>query len=34
MWTGQHWIALVVLAVVFFYVGRKTTLGAGIPYIG
>jgi hypothetical protein len=30
----QHWIALLIVAVIFFYIGRKTGLGAGLPIIG
>jgi len=30
----QHWVALVVVLLVGVYIGRKTTLGAGLPVIG
>lgn len=30
----QHWVALLVVLLVGVYVGRKTSLGAGLPVIG
>lgn len=30
----QHWVAAVVLILVGVYIGRKTSLGSGLPVIG
>lgn len=30
----QHWVAAILLLAVGMYIGRKTTLLSGVPFIG